>query len=252
MVKLFFYTSVVLLMKIEKVIQIDGVGELSLKKDKRFKRLSLRMAPNKGIWVNVPSQFDWQIAIEFAQSHKDWIAKQSLRIQEKERNYIFFDEDTIFKTKYHELKMNPSQVNGVNASVKQGVILINYPKGFDMKATGFQDFVKKIIIETLRKEAKHVLPKRLEELAQRCGFKYNKVSIRNASTRWGSCSGENNISLNLHLMRLPEHLIDMVLLHELCHTIEKNHSKSFWNLLDKVCDNVNTKRKEMKSYSTCF
>tara|TARA_R110001583_G_scaffold43208_2_gene137451 strand:+ start:8567 stop:9286 length:720 start_codon:yes stop_codon:yes gene_type:complete len=239
-------------MKIEKKIQIEGLGELSLKKDTRFKRLSLRMAPNKGIWLNVPPQFDWQMAIDFALKHKEWIAKQSLKIQAKENQNLFFDSDIVFKTKYHELKMNPCQVNGVKASVKQGLIQINYPEGFDMKTKGFQEFIKKMIIETLRKEAKHDLPKRLEELAQRCGFKYNKVTIRNASTRWGSCSGENNISLNLHLMRLPEHLIDMVLLHELCHTIEKNHSKSFWNLLDKVCDNVPAKKKEMKAYSTQF
>ncbi len=239
-------------MKIEKKIQIEGLGELSLIKDTRFKRLSLRMAPNKGIWLNVPAQFDWQMAIDFALKHKEWIAKQSLKIQAKENLNLFFDSDTVFKTKYHELKMNPSPVNGVKASVKHGLIQINYPEGFDMKTEGFQEFIKKMIIETLRKEAKHVLPKRLEELSQRFSFKYDKVTIRNASTRWGSCSGDNNISLNLHLMRLPEHLIDMVLLHELCHTIEKNHSKSFWNLLDKVCDNVPAKKKEMKAYSTQF
>ena len=239
-------------MMVEKKIQIEGLDEITLKRDSRFKRLSLRIAPNKGIWINVPAYVDWKVAINFAQLHKEWIAKQSLKIQTKESQNIFFDVNTVFKTKYHELKMNPSQVNSVNASVKQGLIQINYPEGFDMKTKGFQEFIKKIIVETLRKEAKHVLPKRLEELAQRCGFKFNKVSIRNASTRWGSCSGENNISLNLHLMRLPEHLIDMVLLHELCHTIEKNHSKSFWNLLDKVCNDLSSKRKEMKAYTTHF
>ncbi|WP_372641753.1 M48 family metallopeptidase [Ancylomarina sp.] len=239
-------------MKIEKIIKLDGLGEVTLKKDSRFKRLSLRMAPNKGIWLNVPPQFDWQTAIDFAQSHKDWIAKQRLKIQAKENENFFFDSDTVFKTKYHELKMNPSQDNRVRASVKKGMIEIYYPENFDLKTEGFQDFIKKMIIETLRKEAKHVLPKRLDELAQSFDFKFNKVSIRNASTRWGSCSGDNNISLNLHLMRLPEHLIDMVLLHELCHTIEKNHSKSFWDLLDKVCDNVPAKRKEMKAYTTHF
>lgn len=239
-------------MKVEKKIQIEGLGEVTLKRDSRFKRLSLRMAPNKGIWINVPPFVDWKVAVDFAQSHKDWIAKQNLKIKAKESKNIFFESNTIFRTKYHELKMNPSRVNRVNASVKQGLIQINYPESFDMKTEGFQDFVRKMIVETLRKEASQVLPKRLEELALRHGFKYNKVSIRNASTRWGSCSGDNNISLNLHLMRLPEHLIDMVLLHELCHTIEKNHSKAFWDLLDKVCSNVSAKKKEMKAYSTHF
>jgi len=237
-------------MKIEKKIRLDGLGEITLKKDSRFKRLSLRMAPNKGIWINVPTLLDWQTAIDFAHAHKDWIVKNRFRILAKERQNIFFDSDTVFKTKYHELKMNPGKESGIRASVKKGMIEINYPENFNLKTEGFQDFIKKMIIETLRKEAKHVLPKRLDELAQRFGFKFNKVSVRNASTRWGSCSGDDNISLNLHLMRLPEHLIDMVLLHELCHTIEKNHSKSFWDLLDKVCDDVPAKRKEMKGYTT--
>jgi len=239
-------------MKIEKIIELDGLGELVLKKDSRFKRLSLRMAPNKGIWLNVPYHLDWQTAIDFAQSHKDWIIKNRSKIQVKEKQNLFFDSDTVFKTKYHELKMNPTQENRVRASVKQGIIQVSHPENFDFETEGFQDFIKHMIIETLRKEAKHVLPKRLAELASRFGFKFNKVSIRNASSRWGSCSGDNNISLNLHLMRLPEHLIDMVLLHELCHTIEKNHSKSFWNLLAKVCDQLPEKRKEMKAYSTHF
>ncbi len=239
-------------MKVEKKIHIEGLGEITLKRDSRFKRLSLRMAPNKGIWVNVPTYVDWKVAMDFAESQQDWIAKQSLKIQAKENENIFFNTDTVFKTKYHELKMNPSQGDQINASVKQGFIQITYPADFDLKSEGFQNFIRKMIIETLRKEACHVLPKRLDELAKRFNFKYNKVSVRNASTRWGSCSGENNISLNLHLMRLPEHLIDMVLLHELCHTIEKNHSKSFWDLLEKVCDNLPAKKREMKTYSTHF
>jgi len=239
-------------MKIEKRIILDGVGEVVLKKTSQIKRLSLRMAPNKGIWINVPEQLDWKQGVDFALSHRDWILKNLLKIQAKEDRNVIFKADTVFKTKYHELRMNPSKGDRVNASVKQGLILINYPSNFDLMTDGFQDFVRNMIVETLRKEAKHVLPKRLQVLADRHGFSFNRVSIRNASSRWGSCSGDNNISLNLHLMRLPEHLIDMVLLHELCHTIEKNHSKSFWDLLDKVCANVPAKRKEMKAYSTQF
>ncbi|MBQ1957630.1 MAG: M48 family metallopeptidase, partial [Alistipes sp.] len=89
-------------------------------------------------------------------------------------------------------------------------------------------------IEALRLKAKSYLPARLEELSQITGLKYNKVTIRAARTKWGSCTGQNNISLSLYLMTLPKHLIDYVLLHELCHTVHHNHSPKFHALLDKI------------------
>ena len=74
--------------------------------------------------------------------------------------------------------------------------------------------------------------------------------MRNSKTRWGSCSYENNINLNLHLMRLPNHLIDYVILHELVHTKIKNHSKDFWNLLDVVTGNAKNLDRELKNHHT--
>ena len=101
-------------------------------------------------------------------------------------------------------------------------------------------------VELLRKQAKEYLPKRLEELAQKHKFKYNSLRIKNVKTIWGSCSGKNNINLNLNLMKLRPELIDYVILHELCHTIEKNHSKKFWDLLEKNLPTAKVLRKELK------
>ena len=80
-----------------------------------------------------------------------------------------------------------------------------------------------MIGRALRHEALRVLSKRLAALAARYGFSYTRVTVRDMRTRWGSCSSERRISLALSLMTLPEHLIDYVLLHELCHTVEINH-----------------------------
>ena len=76
--------------------------------------------------------------------------------------------------------------------------------------------------------ARAALIERLQELAELHDFNYNKVSIRNQKTKWGSCSARNNISLNVNLARLPAELRDYVILHELVHTRIKNHSKKFW------------------------
>ncbi len=80
--------------------------------------------------------------------------------------------------------------------------------------------------------ARAILAARLEELAELHDFRFNKVSVRNQKTKWGSCSARNNISLNMNLARLPDELRDYVLLHELLHTRIKNHSKKFWRELD--------------------
>ena len=90
----------------------------------------------------------------------------------------------------------------------------------------------------------------LKYFAEKFNLKYNKVVIKNQKTRWGSCSSKNNLNFNLNLMKLPEHLRDYVILHELAHTIEKNHQKPFWDLLDTLTDN-NAKAwdKELNKYN---
>jgi len=99
-----------------------------------------------------------------------------------------------------------------------------------------------------RPTARQRLVDRLDCLALKHGFRYNRVFIRNQKTRWGSCSGKNNINLNIQLMRLPEELMDYVIVHELCHTVEKNHSKRFWDLLIKCMPNAKELDKKLNSY----
>jgi predicted metal-dependent hydrolase len=98
--------------------------------------------------------------------------------------------------------------------------------------------LRKVVENTYMKEAKDYLPSRAATLAAAHGFSFRRVSVSRATTRWGSCSPENNIRLSLHLMRLPNHLVDYVILHELCHTVEKNHGKKFWKLMDEHCNGL--------------
>jgi predicted metal-dependent hydrolase len=90
---------------------------------------------------------------------------------------------------------------------------------------------------------------RLKELALQHGFFYRKAAFRNQKTRWGSCSSRNHISLNIHLLTLPTHLQDYVLLHELAHTEHKNHSKAFWTRLDELLSGkARQYNKELRNY----
>lgn len=83
-------------------------------------------------------------------------------------------------------------------------------------------------------KAQRTLVPRLGELARETGFSYARVSVRGQRSRWGSCSASGAISLNFKLLFLPPELMRYVLLHELCHTRELNHSRRFWDLLASV------------------
>ena len=96
--------------------------------------------------------------------------------------------------------------------------------------------------------AKDYLLNRLNKLAIKNGFTYNKATIRNQKTRWGSCSQNNNISLNIQLINLPVDLIDYVILHELVHTEVKNHSDRFWKTLDRYVENSKKQNIRLRLY----
>jgi len=90
---------------------------------------------------------------------------------------------------------------------------------------------------------------RLEELAKRHGFHYNRLFIRRQRTRWSSCSPNNNISINIKLARLPDELIDYVLLHELLHTRVKSHGSRFWRDLDSILGDARALDARLKNYN---
>lgn len=195
----------------------------------------------------MPPAVPIQDAIRFVESKTDWIAKQQSKIR---AGLTLFSPESCFKTRFHQLAITKGTSEKVYNRVGNGIVQIFIPEKIDHEQPRIQEFIKKTLIDIMRWEAKVYLPKRLKELADAHGFKYQNVSIKNASTRWGSCSSTNNINLNLHLMRVPEHLIDYVLLHELAHTVVKNHGEKFWLLLEHCYPDARKADREMKNFRT--
>lgn len=103
-------------------------------------------------------------------------------------------------------------------------------------------------VERLRAQAKEELPPRLARLADRHGFEYERVFIKNNVSNWGSCSSRKNINLNLRLVTLPTELQDYVMLHELCHLRYLNHGPQFHALLESVCPGHRSLEKQLRQY----
>ena len=108
-----------------------------------------------------------------------------------------------------------------------------------------RDMKKKI----LAKKAREYLPYRLEFWAKKYGYSYEKVRLSHAGTRWGSCSSNKTISLNIGLMNVPEILRDYVILHELAHLNHMDHSEEFWHEVREHDPRFKEHRKKLKSFS---
>lgn len=101
-----------------------------------------------------------------------------------------------------------------------------------------------------KESACKLVRERLEYFNQFYGFKYNKVAIRNQKTRWGSCSKRGNLNFSYKLALLPPHLADYIIVHELCHLKEFNHSQAFWDLVGKQILNYKDLRNQIKNIAS--
>lgn len=108
-----------------------------------------------------------------------------------------------------------------------------------------RDYQKKLLM----KKAKEYLPYRLEYYAKLYGYKYEKCRLTHANTRWGSCSSNKTISLNIGLMKLPKPLRDYVILHELAHLNHMDHSKAFWEEVGSHDKNYKIHNKKIKLFN---
>ncbi|MEZ3487589.1 MAG: M48 family metallopeptidase [Lachnospiraceae bacterium] len=109
---------------------------------------------------------------------------------------------------------------------------------------------KTAITEEMRKagveKALRIFPERVEYYARLMGISYGRITIREQKTRWGSCSGRGNLNFNWKLVLMPPEILDYVVVHELAHRREMNHSRAFWKIVEQVLPDYQERRKKLK------
>ncbi len=149
--------------------------------------------------------------------------------------------------KHHALAVvHTGMVAAPYAKIERNKLLVYLPPGARIDAGETQQLIRDKVIAILRREAKATLPGRLAALAQAHHFRYAGIRFSHAAGRWGSCSSTGTISLNIALMKLPDALIDYVLIHELCHTRHMNHSPAFWSEVERYDPHFRLHRRQIK------
>ena len=227
-----------------KEIKIEDLGVVFMRRNIRARRYLLRVERGR-IYATIPAGGNEREMVSFINEQRGRLLSMLERAPER----CVLDENAEFKTQTFSLRITRTSLNNIYTKLKDGVLQISCPLQIDFSDGNIQKMLWGILENALRCEAKRILPVRVEELAAKNGFQYAKVKINNSRTHWGSCTGQKNINLSLSVMLLPEHLSDYILLHELCHTKEMNHSERFWSLMDKVTEGkASVYRRELKKY----
>lgn len=232
----------------EKIIEHPVFGKVTFVKSSRSRRIGISMRPFEPLKVTIPVLVSFRRGEEFLKEKEKWIVKNLAKIQKLEDQLTVFDRDTPFTTHEHTLEIITVDSDTPKVSLVDRKILVQLPGNSDIHSHEIQEMIRWGVQAAWRKEAKRHLPVRLGDLSRKYHLSFNKVVIKNNRSRWGSCSHTNNINLSLHLMRLPDHLIDYVLMHELVHTVHKNHSKKFWKHLENLEPDARSYDRELKEY----
>lgn len=231
----------------EKNYQIEDaeLGTITWKVNAKARRMTFRTKP-EGVFATVPTGTtpkEVKMAIET-------LRPKLLKAKEKAKPKPLIDLNYRIDAEYFKLSLVSGNRERFLSHSELGEMRIICPPNADFNDDGLQDWLKKVIVEALRRNAKIVLPPRLYILSMKHGLPYEQLKINSSKGRWGSCSAKKHINLSCYLMLLPSHLIDYVLLHELAHTKEMNHSEKFWALLDKLTDGkAKALRKELMQFN---
>jgi predicted metal-dependent hydrolase len=229
----------------EPICHIEGIGNVSLTRRKGSKRLSMRVKPDGSLSVNYPWFATQKEVVDFIMGNKEWVEKQRQKIETRKPRC---DIGQSIKTKFHTITLVPVEKGALRAAINKNTVTVTVPPDVDLASERLEKFVQKVITEVCRNEAKTYLPMRVSQLASEHRFTYKQVFVKNLKSKWGSCSSKENINLSVHLMRLPDHLIDYIILHELAHTRHMNHGEGFWHLLDQITNGkAKQLRKEMRA-----
>jgi predicted metal-dependent hydrolase len=200
---------------------------------KRAHRYILRIRPDGTLRITVPRGGSRAEAERFAEQHRSWIERERSRLRTECPPATWQHGSSILLRGVEQ----PVQLSPDGASATYGERTVRIAAD-----------VRSAIESDLRLLARAELVPRLEALAKAHDVTVERVLIRNQRSRWGSCSPSGAIALNFRLVQMPSEVRDYVLIHELMHRLQQNHSRRFWRLVEAACPHFRDAERWLKTY----
>ncbi|HKK62098.1 MAG TPA: SprT family zinc-dependent metalloprotease [Bacteroidales bacterium] len=229
-----------------KLHNYKHIGDVHYIKNSKAKNLSIRINSEGTVRVTVPRWCSYTKAEQFFKSKHSWVIKKCLEIERKNQNFLAYKVGDLIPLYHDHIEIRQTTGDRMYLEQSEKGFLLFVPGNANLSAgenrEGFRELMKMAGLQSAKKN----LPVILEQLSREYSLPYGRVTVRRMRTRWGSCSHRNNISLSSGLTFLDEELIRYVCLHELVHTVHKNHSPAFWNALSRILPDYKNKRKKLR------
>lgn len=224
------------------IIHDEEFGKVTVRRSVRARGVRIRVAPDGSLRASLPMYAPVFMVKRLIRHSRDELRK--LLVSQQPPLTL---KNGMQVGKSHTLIVRPitASTSRVERHGQQIILLLSDDETLETPTVIAK--LREAFIAALKIEARSYLPKRLKYLADNHGYSYTKVRFSHASGRWGSCSSNGTISLNIALMKLPFELIDYVLIHELSHTQEMNHSEGFWSLVEKSDPSYRLHRRLLKN-----
>lgn len=225
---------------------IDGQAiSYIIKRSLRAKYVRLEVRPEIGLIVIIPRFYSPERIPELLGEKLRWVSaslKKYEHIERLTRDKVLQGGDTVlYLGRDIEVVTRLSNGNGDSVNLEENRLVIS------LKAESNR--LDQALEQWYRVQVAQLIPQKVDRLSLDMGLTYARLSIRGQKSCWGSCSRKGNISLNWKLIMAPEEVIDYVIIHELAHLKELNHSRMFWQLVSEYCPEWRQHKKWLRDHS---
>jgi predicted metal-dependent hydrolase len=208
-----------------------------LKKTARARRLSVRIKAGGAIVVSAPTRISEKMITAFLWQHYDWLVKHVKLAQRRETSVKSDTEVAIFGKNY-QLREGDGKVG---VKIVENDVLVT-------PVSSTPASIKRQLELFLRTTAERYILPRTKLLADKMGITYHRLTMKQMTSRWGSCSSYGNLNFNWRLVHFAPAIIDYVIIHELAHRQQMNHSSKFWAIVERFDPLYRQHRQVLKKY----